>query len=59
LFFNIGIEIGQLMIIPIVGLIILLLKKVELKKLFRSLVTYGIGGMGCFWFMTRIWGIVA
>jgi hypothetical protein len=59
LFFNIGIEIGQLMIIPIVGIIIFLLNKVDLKKLFRSLVTYGIGGMGCFWFMTRIWGIVA
>ena len=59
LFFNIGIEIGQLMIIPAVGIIIFFLNKVDLKKLFRSLVTYGIGGMGCFWFMTRIWGIVA
>ena len=36
-----------------------LLNKVDLKNLFRSLVTYGIGGMGCFWFITRIWGIVA
>ena len=59
LFFNIGIEIGQLMIIPVVGIIIFFLNKADLKKLFRSLVTYGIGGMGCFWFMTRLWGIVA
>jgi hypothetical protein len=58
LFFNIGIEIGQLMIIPIVGIIIFLLNKIDLKNIFRSLVTYGIGGMGCFWFITRIWGIV-
>jgi hypothetical protein len=58
LFFNMGIEIGQLMIIPIVGIIIYLLNKIDLKNLFRSLVTYGIGGMGCFWFITRIWGIV-
>ena len=58
LFFNIGIEIGQLMVIPIVGIIIFFLNKIELKNLFRNFVTYGIGGLGCFWFMTRIWSIV-
>ena len=58
LFFNIGIEIGQLMIIPLVGLIIYILNFINLKNLFRALITYGIGGMGVFWFITRIWSIV-
>ena len=58
LFFNIGIEIGQLMIIPIVGLIIYVLNFINLKNQFRTLITYGIGGMGVFWFVTRIWSIV-
>ncbi len=58
LFFNIGIEIGQLMIIPLVGLIIYVLKFINLKNQFRTLITYGIGGMGVFWFVTRIWSIV-
>ena len=48
LFFNIGIEIGQLMVIPIVGIIIFFLNKIELKNLFRNFVTYGIGGIGLF-----------
>ena len=47
LFFNIGIEIGQLMIIPIAGIIIFLIKLI--LKLFRSLVTYGLA-VGCFGF---------
>ena len=58
LFFNIGIEIGQLMIIPLVGLIIYVLNFINLKNQFRTLITYGIGGMGVFWFITRIWSIV-
>ena len=58
LFFNIGIEIGQLMIIPLVGLIIYVLNFINLKNQFRTLITYGIGGMGVFWFVTRIWSIV-
>ena len=58
LFFNIGIEIGQLMIIPLVGLIIYFLNFINLKNQFRTLITYGIGGMGVFWFVTRIWSIV-
>ena len=58
LFFNIGIEIGQLMIIPLVGLIIYVLNFINLKNQFRMLITYGIGGMGVFWFVTRIWSIV-
>ena len=58
LFFNIGIEIGQLMIIPLVGLIIFVLNFINLKNQFRTLITYGIGGMGVFWFVTRIWSIV-
>ena len=58
LFFNIGIEIGQLMIIPLVGLIIYFLNFINLKNQFRALITYGIGGMGVFWFVTRIWSIV-
>lgn len=58
LFFNIGIEIGQLMIIPLVGLVIYVLNFINLKNQFRTLITYGIGGMGVFWFVTRIWSIV-
>lgn len=58
LFFNIGIEIGQLMIIPLVGLVIYVLNFINLKNQFRMLITYGIGGMGVFWFVTRIWSIV-
>ena len=58
LFFNVGIEIGQLMIIPLVGFVIFLLSKINLKNHLKISVAYGIGGMGFFWFMTRIWSIV-
>ena len=58
LFFNVGIEIGQLMIIPLVALSIYLFKKLNVNKYFKSLVTYGLGGMGFYWLISRIWVIL-
>ena len=51
LFFNVGIEIGQLLIIPIVGFVIFLLSKINLKNQLKTLLSYGIGGMGFFWLL--------
>ena len=57
LFFNIGIEIGQLIMIPIFLIIIWLLQKVKLNFSVTKLSSYAIGGMGSFWLIERVLGI--
>ena len=57
LFFNIGIEIGQLIIIPIFLIIIWLLQKIKLNFSVTKLSSYAIGGMGSFWLIERVLGI--
>lgn len=57
LFFNIGIEIGQLIMIPIFLIIIWLLQRVKLNFSITKLSSYAIGGMGSFWLLERVLGI--
>ena len=57
LFFNVGIEIGQLIMIPIFLIIIWLLQKIKLNFSVTKLSSYAIGGMGSFWLLERVLGI--
>ena len=57
LFFNIGIEIGQLIMIPIFLIIIWLLQNIKLNFSVTNLSSYAIGGMGSFWLIERVLGI--
>ena len=57
LFFNIGIEIGQLIMIPIFLIIIWLLQNIKLNFSVTKLSSYTIGGMGSFWLIERVLGI--
>ena len=57
LFFNIGIEIGQLIMIPIFLIIIWLIQKININFSVTKLSSYAIGGMGSFWLIERVLGI--
>ena len=57
LFFNIGIEIGQLIMIPIFLIIIWLLQNIKLNFSETKISSYAIGGMGSFWLIERVLGI--
>lgn len=59
LFFNIGIEIGQLIMIPIFLFGIWFLSKIKLKKVSYVAASYLLGGVGSFWFIERVIGIVS
>ena len=54
LFFNIGIEIGQLIMIPLFLISIWLLQKVKFNFSVTKLSSYAIGGMGSFWLIERV-----
>ena len=58
LFFNIGIEIGQLIMIPVFLLGIYLLSKIKLERITYSSASYLLGGVGSYWFIDRVIGIV-
>ena len=57
IFFNIGVEIGQIMFVATVILFISLLKKSKYSKMINSIETiviYLIGGISAFWVFERI-----
>jgi len=59
LFFNVGVEIGQLMFVSVVILVGLMLKKLNQPHLLdkaRILTVYGIGSLASFWFIERVSG---
>jgi hypothetical protein len=58
LFFNLGIEAGQLMLVPIFGSVIWLSHKFNLYKQSATLTSLILGGMGFFWFIDRVTGIL-
>ncbi len=58
LFFNIGIEIGQLIMIPFFLFGIYLLSKIKLEKSSYIGASYLLGGIGSYWFIERLIGIV-
>ena len=54
LLFNLGIEIGQLMVLPFFGLIIYLLKSNKIKIEITAFASYFIGGLGTYWLIERV-----
>jgi len=55
LFFNIGIELGQVIFVLVVISIVLIFKKFfEPNKMMRVCMTYGIGALASFWLIERI-----
>lgn len=56
LFFNIGVEVGQLLFVATVVFIVLLLKRLKLPTLLdklQTLVVYTMGGISAFWLIER------
>lgn len=57
LFFNVGVETGQLIFVTVVILIGIVLKKITkpfLLERARTFVVYSIGGLASFWFIERV-----
>ena len=54
LLFNLGIEAGQLMVLPFFGLIIYLLKSNKIKIEVTAFASYFIGGLGTYWLIERV-----
>ena len=54
LFFNIGIEAGQLLVLPLFGLIVWLLSRSLFNKNIHQYASYLIGGLGSFWLIERV-----
>ena len=57
LFFNVGIEIAQLAIIPIPFLIIFFFKDNKFFQNIKYFIAITIGGIGVYWFIERVVGI--
>ena len=58
LFFNLGIEAGQLLLVPIFGSVIWLSHKFNLYKQSTTFTSLILGGMGFFWLIDRVSGIL-
>jgi len=58
LFFNLGIEAGQLLMIPIFGVLIWLAYKFNKYNQSATCVSYMLGTMGFFWLINRTIGII-
>jgi len=58
LFFNLGIEAGQLLVVPIFGLIVWLFNRVKITNFIYQFSSYLIGGIACFWLIERVAKIV-
>ena len=56
-FFNVGIEIAQIALIPIPLLILFLSKKFNVTEISKISVSICVGGMGFYWFIDRVIGI--
>ncbi len=57
LFFNIGIELAQISLIPIPLIAIYIANKLKISNYLYTLTSITIGGMGAFWFIDRVIGI--
>jgi len=58
LFFNIGIEAGQLLLIPVFSLLIWMSFKIKQNPRFATASSYLLGGIGFYWFIERMAGII-
>ena len=59
LFFNLGIEAGQLLMIPVFGVLIWLAYKFNKYNQSATCVSYVLGSMGFFWLINRTIGIIS
>ena len=58
LFFNIGIELAQIALMPVPLLLIYLSKQLDLSSHLKTIASYSIGGMGTYWFIDRVIGMI-
>ena len=58
LFFNLGIEVGQLILIPIFALLLWVATKLKFHNTFTVISYTVIGGLGSYWFIDRVAGII-
>ena len=58
LFFNIGIELAQIALIPIPIFLIYLFKKLSIDNYLKNSMSLLIGGIGFYWFIDRVIGII-
>ena len=58
LFFNLGIEVGQLILIPIFALLLWVTTKLKFNNTFTVISYTAIGGLGSYWFIDRVAGII-
>lgn len=58
LFFNAGIELAQIALIPIPLILIYLASKINYENYLRISASLFIGGMGFYWFIDRVIGII-
>ncbi len=56
LFFNVGVEIGQLLFVGVVGLVLVSLRglSIQLPKFAPAATAYAIGGIAMFWLIERV-----
>ena len=57
LFFNVGIEAGQLIVLPFFGVIVYILKSDKIKVEVNAFASYFIGGLGTYWLIERVLSI--
>mgnify|MGYP006098067025 CR=1 FL=1 len=58
LFFNLGIEVGQLLILAVFGISIIAFKYLNIGEFVHKFSSYFIGGVGSFWLIERILSIL-
>ena len=58
LFFNVGIELAQIALIPIPLILIYVASKVNFENYLQITASLCIGGMGFYWFIDRVIGII-
>jgi hypothetical protein len=58
LFFNIGIELAQIALIPIPLILIYVASKINFQNYLQIIASLCIGGMGFYWFIGRVIGII-
>ena len=57
-FFNVGIEIAQIALIPIPLIILSISNKFNITEIIKIIASLYIGGMGFYWFIDRVIGII-
>ena len=59
LFFNIGIELAQIALIPIPIILIYIFKKLSIDNYLKTSMSLLIGSIGFYWFIERVIGIIS